>query len=90
MGNGLVLVSGVALHAYTVWMAYKLTAAGWLQFVAVYAAYAFPPFSELVMIFVARRETGSWINGYSFWVLAWSALLVIVLALSAYRHRHQS
>ena len=85
----LVAISGIALHAYTVWTAYTLTDPGWLQYVATYAAYAFPLFSELVMIFFAQRATGSWVNAYSFWALTWAALLVFVLSLSTYRHRHR-
>ena len=86
-GYDFLAISGAALHAYTVWMAYTLTDPGWLQYLAVYAAYAVPLLSELVMIFFAQRATGSWINAYSFWVFTWGALLVFVLGVSAYCRR---
>ena len=81
----LLLISGIGLHAYTVWTGFHLATAGVTQYVAALAAYAFPLISELALVYFAWRASGSWVNGYSVWVLLWVALAVGVWILAASR-----
>jgi len=83
----LLLFSGIGLHGYTVWTGFHLANAGVPQYAAALAAYAFPVISELTLVYFAWRATGSWVNGYSVWVLMWIVLAIFVWALAVSRRR---
>lgn len=71
-------MSGLALHLFTVWTAFRLSEPGAAQYVSALAAYVAPPASEFVVAYFAWRETGSKINGYSIWFVLWVLLLLAV------------
>ena len=81
VGYPLLIMSAVGLHLFTTFTAYRLfDTVGW-RYVAVAAAFAFPPIAELVVAYYAWRASGSMINGYSVWLLFWVLLLFVVLGL---------
>jgi hypothetical protein len=63
---------GLALHVFTIVIAYQASGLG----AAVLSA-VFPPFSEAYWFFKMWYETGTFLNGYSVWVLA----LLVVFAI---------
>jgi hypothetical protein len=54
------------------------------------AAIAYPIIAEAVVAYYAWQASGSKINGYSIWLLAWIVLLLIVFGLAAIRKRLQT
>jgi len=81
IGIPLLAMSGIALHAFTVWTAFRLAPTGPLQYFAAIGAYMFPPISEMVGAYFAWQSSGSVINAYSVWLLLWLLLLLITLLL---------
>lgn len=81
IGIPLLVMSGIALHAFTVWTAFQLAPPGPSQYFAAIGAYMFPPVSEMVGAYFAWRSSGSIINAYSVWLLLWLLLLLITLLL---------
>jgi hypothetical protein len=81
IGIPFLAMSGIALHGFTVWTAFRLAPTGPLQYIAAIVAYMFPPISEMVGAYFAWRMSGSVINAYSVWLLLWLLLLLITLLL---------
>ncbi len=81
IGFPFLLLSALALHWFTVMTAYELVAPGWRRYVAAAATLAFPPVSEAVIAYYAWRASGSMVNAYSVWLLAWLLLFFVVLGL---------
>jgi len=77
----LLVISAVGLHFFTAITAYGLVAPGWWRWGAAVAAWAFPVIAEVVVAFGAWRASGSMVNAYSVWFLAWLLLFFIVLGL---------
>jgi hypothetical protein len=77
----------VALHLYTTVTAYKLANPGLTQYIAALAAFAFFPISEGVVAYYAWKASGSMVNAYSVWLLAWLVLLFGVASLVLIRNR---
>ena len=48
-----------------------------------------PLIAEAVVAYYAWQASGSKINGYSIWLLAWILLLLVVVGLAAMRKRLQ-
>jgi hypothetical protein len=74
-------ISAALLHAYTVVSAFNLSPRGALSWAAAVAAWCTPIFAQLAVSYAAWRETGSRVNAYSSWLLAWIALLAAVMVL---------
>ena len=87
IGYPLLIMSAVALHFFTAFTAYNLLAPGVWRYVWTVAAIAYPAIAELVVAYYAWAESGSKINAYSVWILAWLLLLFLVLGLVAIRKR---
>ena len=83
----LLLMSAVALHFFTAFTAYNLVAPGVWRYVATVGAVAWPAIAELVVAYYVWQESGSKINAYSVWILAWLLLLFVVLGLVVVRKR---
>jgi hypothetical protein len=69
-----VMMTGLALHAYTGVIAYALAGQSPLKYVVALAAWASPGIAQLVVSYYAWQESGSGLNSYSVWVLAWLVL----------------
>jgi uncharacterized membrane protein SirB2 len=87
IGYRLLLMSGVGLHVFTAITAYNLVDPGMWRYIATVAAIAYPVIAQMGVAYFAWRESGSMINSYSVWLLAWILLLWIVLLLRALRNR---
>ena len=85
----LLVMSGFGLHLFTTFTAFNLVDPGASRYVAAAAALAYPVIAEVVVAYYAWRASGSMINSYSVWLLAWLLLLWIVLGLFALRKRHK-
>jgi phosphoglycerol transferase MdoB-like AlkP superfamily enzyme len=83
----LLAISAALLHAYTAYMAFRLSPTTLQGLAAALAAWIAPPIAELVIAYAAWRSSGSVVNGYSSWLLAWIALLSLFLLLILV-HRH--
>ena len=88
-GQRLVTMSGVGLHVFTTITAYQLIDPGIRRYVLTAAAFAYPLIAEAVVAYYAWQASGSKINSYSIWLLAWILLLLIVVALASIRNRLQ-
>lgn len=86
----LLVMSGVGLHLFTTFTAFNLVDPGTPRYVATAAALAYPVIAEVVVAYYAWRASGSMVNSYSVWLLAWLLLLWIVLGLFALRKRQES
>jgi hypothetical protein len=75
-------LSGAILHFYTVGGAFFLADGGLLGVIAGFAALCLPVVSWLVVFGSSWMETGSFINNYSLWFLAWLAFSALLLALT--------
>jgi hypothetical protein len=75
-GLHLIWISGAMLHFFTAIVAFE--AGG---FLAGGAAFAFPIVGEIGVGIYAWNTSGSFVNGYSIWVLAWLGFLVTLLGL---------
>ena len=89
-GQRLVAMSGIALHVFTTATAYQLADPGVGRYFLTAAAFAYPIIAEAVVAYYAWQASGSKINGYSIWLLAWILLLLIVFGLAAIRKRLQT
>jgi uncharacterized membrane protein len=69
-----VIMAGLALHAYTGVMAYALAGQSPLKYAVALAAWALPGIAQLVVSYYAWQQSGSVVNSYSIWVLAWLVL----------------
>ncbi len=87
VGYPLLFMSTIMLHLFTVITAYNLAAPGGWRYPAAAAAFAFPPVAEVVVAFYAWRASGSMVNAYSVWLLAWLLLLFILLGFVSIRNR---
>jgi hypothetical protein len=87
IGYPLLIMSAVGLHFLTVFTAYNLVAPGVWRYVATVAAIAYPAIAEMVVAYYAWRDSGSMINSYSVWILAWLLLLFVVLGIVVLRKR---
>lgn len=67
----LLVLGGVVLHAYTALTAFRLAEGALWRWLAAVAAWITPPIAQLVVAYFAWRATGSMVNSYSFWLLAW-------------------
>ena len=74
-------MSAIGLHLFTAVTAYGLVAPGSWRWVAAVAAWVFPAIAEAVVAFGAWRSSGSMVNAYSVWVLAWLLFFFILLGL---------
>lgn len=81
IGYPLLIMSAVGLHFFTAITAYSLGGPSGWRYAAAAAAFAFPPVSEVVVAYYAWRSSGSMVNAYSVWILAWLLLMFIVLGL---------
>ena len=88
-GERLVAMSGIALHVFTTATAYQLADPGVSRYFLTAGAFAYPIIAEAVVAYYAWQASGSKINGYSIWLLAWIVLLLIVFGLAAIRKRLQ-
>ncbi len=88
-GQRLVAMSGIGLHVFTTATAYQLADPGMGRYFLAVAAFAYPVIAEGVVAYYAWQATGSKINGYSIWLLAWILLLLIVFGLAAIHKRLQ-
>ena len=70
----LLVVGGVLLHAYTAVTAFRLAEGLIWKCTAAIAAWTTPPVAQLAVTYFAWRATGSMVNAYSFWLLAWVAV----------------
>jgi hypothetical protein len=57
------------------------------RYVATASAALYPAIAEVVVAYYAWQESGSKINAYSVWILAWLVLLFVILALVVIRKR---
>jgi hypothetical protein len=87
IGYPLLFMSAVGLHLFTAFTAYNLVAPGGWRYVATAAALAYVAIAEAVVAYYAWRDSGSMINAYSVWILAWGLLLIVVLGLATL-HKH--
>jgi len=87
IGYPLLFMSALALHCFTAITAYNLVAPGVWRYVATVAAIAYPAIAEMVVAYYSWQESGSKVNAYSVWILAWLLLLFVVLGLAAIRKR---
>lgn len=77
----LLAISAAVLHVYTAVVAFNLSPRGLWSWVAAVAAWCMPVVAQIVVAYMAWRETGSRVNAYSSWLLAWVTLLVGVMVL---------
>jgi hypothetical protein len=75
-------IGAAFLHIYTVVTAFNLASERAWDWAVVLAAWITPPIAQLVVAYYAWRATGSMVNGYSFWLLAWTAWLLGVVFLA--------
>ncbi len=87
VGYPLLLMSAVMLHFFTAMTAYNLAGPGVWRYVAATLAFAFPPIAEVVVAYFAWRASGSMVNAYSVWLLAWLLLLFVLLGFVSMRNR---
>jgi hypothetical protein len=88
VGYPLLFMSGVMLQLYTGLTAYNMVKAeGWRVGAAI-AAFALPPLSDLIVAYYAWRATGSMVNSYSVWILAWMLLFLVVVGLGVRDRRN--
>jgi hypothetical protein len=90
VGTPLTAISGVLLHVYTVVTAFNLAENTLWRWAVVVPAWGAPVAAELVVAYYAWRATGTIVNGYSVWLLAWIALVVGVLLLAQLARRRLS
>jgi hypothetical protein len=82
-------IGAVMLHFYTTVVAFRLVDSWIWGCVAASAAWATPAIGELLVAYFTWRATGSMVNEYSVWLLAWIALLLGTGLLSMFFHRLQ-
>lgn len=87
VGYPLLLMSAVLLQLFTAFTAYGMVKDEAWRFAAAVAAFALPPLSDLVVAYYARQATGSWINAYSVWLLAWLLLFLPLVGFGVLRDR---
>ena len=75
-GFHLIGISGSILHLFTAYVAFTLGG-----FLVGGATFAFPILGEIGVWIYAWNKSGSFVNGYSIWVLMWLGFLVLMLAL---------
>lgn len=78
-GLPLMWISGAMLHFFTGYVAFKSGG-----FLAGGAAFAFPVLGEIGVAIYAWNASGSFINGYSIWLLMWLGFFVALLALMGF------
>jgi len=88
-GQRLVAMSGIGLHVFTTATAYQLADPGMGRYLLTAATFAYPLIAEGVVAYYVWQASGSKINAYSIWLLAWILLLLIVVGLTAIRKRLQ-
>lgn len=74
-------LSGAILHFYTMAGAFFLAGGGLLGVVAGFVALCLPVISWIAVFGWSWAATGSFLNNYSQWFLAWLGLSVVLLAL---------
>jgi len=77
-------IGAAFLHIYTAFTAFNLASErvwDWAVALAL-AAWITPPIAQVVVAYYAWRATGSMVNGYSFWLLAWTVWLLGVVFLA--------
>jgi hypothetical protein len=79
----LLCIGAGLLHLYTTHTAFVLAGSKVSGIVAAIAAWITPPIAEFVVAYYAWRASGSMVNAYSVWILAWGILLIGVLSLVA-------
>jgi hypothetical protein len=85
LGYPLLLIGGIMLHFFTAITAYQLLAPGFRAYLAGAGAFMFPGIAEIAVVFYARRATGSLVNAYSIWVLAWITFALFLYGLRTIR-----
>jgi hypothetical protein len=83
----LLALSTASLHIYTAYSAFHLATTKLWGCAAALAAWVTPGIAQLVVSYYAWRASGSMVNAYSFWLLAWVGLLFAVQALMAVDRR---
>ena len=73
------MISAALLHIYTAYMAFNLATTTFRGLAAALGAWIAPPIGQFMVAYAAWRASGSMVNGYSFWLLAWIGLLLAVL-----------
>lgn len=79
--------SGICLHLYTIFTAYKVSG-----FIAAAIALVVPVLAQIYWVFAAWNKTGEFVNGYSFFVFVYIGYFVfamLVLALGAWVHKDE-
>jgi hypothetical protein len=79
-----VWISGAILHFFTAFIAYGLAGPGFWGYMAAGAAFTFPILAEIAVLMGAWNTTGSFINGYSQWLLLWLVFAAGLLGLIAF------
>ncbi len=74
-------LSGAILHFYTIGAAFFLVGGGVRGVVASLGALCLPVISWLAVFIGTWVATGSFVNDYSVWFLAWAGFSLILLAL---------
>ena len=71
--------SGAALHLYTVVVIFDLLHPKYLGFLAAIGVWVTPGPSQFVVAYYTWSVTGSKLNYYTVWLLAWLVLLTLVM-----------
>lgn len=74
-------IGAFALHAFTAVTAYSLCNGGPMRYWAAFGAWMLPGVAEAIVAYFAWEATGSRVNGYSIWLLAWVLLVIAALSL---------
>ncbi|HTQ01299.1 MAG TPA: hypothetical protein VMN56_18425 [Casimicrobiaceae bacterium] len=80
-------IGAAFLHVYTAVTAFNLASESVWAWAAVLAAWVAPPIAQIAVAYYSWRATGSMVNGYSFWLLAWMGWLVGVFFLTTVARR---
>lgn len=75
-------ISGTALHLYTMGVVFYQVHPKYLAFLAAIGAWVTPGLSQFVVAYYTWSATGSKLNYYSTWFLAWLVLLMLVMLLA--------
>ena len=81
------MLSGGALHVYTAVTAFDLVNSWYLASLAAVGAWVTPGLAQMVVTYYAWSATGSRVNYYSIWLLAWLVLLLVVMLMTDFVKR---
>ena len=82
-----VAIGALAIHVFTAVTAFELWNGGPIRYWAAAAAWALPGISEAVVAYQTWQATGSRVNYYTVWMVAWLGLVLAVALLRVMARR---